>query len=182
MAGTRAVTASARHRSFAHKLAWLVFVLLLLFATVFVTRTAPSLPSIVAAHFDTAGRANGYMSHDRYLVVVRLLTLGLPLAIVGLLAFVYSRATELKLPNSDYWLAPQRLERTRAFLVMHAVWFGSMLVAFTCFVHWLVLDANAQQPPHLSNQVFLSGVIVFLVCTAAWIGTMMFAFRRPSGE
>jgi len=176
------VTASARPRSSAHKLAWLVFVLLLLFAIVFVNRTAPSLPSIVAAHFDAAGRANSFMPHGRYLVLTRLLTLGLPLAIVGLLTSVYSRATDLKLPNSDYWLAPQRLEGTRAFLVMHTVWFGSMLVVFTCFVHWLVLDANAQQPPHLSNQSFVVGIIVFLACLAAWIGALMFAFRRPPGE
>jgi len=176
------VTASAKPRRFAHKFAWVAFVLLLLFAVVFVTRTAPSLPSIVACHFDAAGRANGFMSHGDYLVLVRLLTLGLPLAVVGVLAFVYSRATELKMPNSEYWLAPQRLEHTRAFLVMHAVWFGSTLVAFTCFVHWLVLDANARQPPHLSNQSFGLGIIVFLACLAAWIGTLMFAFRRPPGE
>lgn len=176
------MTAGAKPRRFAHKFAWVVFVLLLLFAVDFVNRTAPALGSIVAAHFDAAGRPNGFMSHGGYLVLVRLLTLGLPLAVVGVLAFVYSRATDLKMPNSEYWLAPQRLERTRAFLVMHSVWFGSLLVAFTCFVHWLVLDANAQQPPHLSNQSFALGIIVFLACLAAWIGTLMFAFRRPAGE
>lgn len=165
-----------------HKLTWLLFVLLLMFAVIFVNRTAASLPSIVASHFDAAGQPNGFMSRSDYMVLLRVLTLGLPLAVVGILAIVYSRATDLKMPNREYWLAPQRLERTRAFLIAHGVWLGSMLVAFMCFFHWLELDANSQQPPHLSNRLFASGIIVFLVCLAAWIGTLMFAFRRPAGE
>jgi len=88
----------------------------------------------------------------------------------------------LKLPNREYWLAPQRLDRTRSFLVAHGVWFGSLLVTLVCFVHWLELGANRQQPPHLSSQTFAAVLIAFLIATAAWVAALMFAFRRPVGE
>jgi hypothetical protein len=79
-------------------------------------------------------------------------------------------------------MAPQRIDRTRSFLVAHGVWLGSLLVVLSCFVHWLELRANRQQPPHLSSQTFAVCMIAFLIAMAAWIAALMFAFRRPAGE
>jgi uncharacterized membrane protein len=167
---------------YAHRATWSVFVLLLLFAILFVTGTAPELPPTVASHFDAAGQPNAFMSRSGYVRFVLCLAVGLPGIVVAVLWMVYSRATDLKLPNREYWLAPERLDRTRAFLVAHGVWFGSLLVTLACFVHWLELGANRQQPPHLSNQSFAAVLIAFLIATAAWIAALMFAFRRPTGE
>jgi uncharacterized membrane protein len=165
-----------------HRVAWAVFIGLLLLAVLFVTGTASDLPPRVASHFDAAGEPNAFMSRAGYIRFMLCLCLGLPVLVVTILWAVYSRAADLKLPNREYWLAPQRLERTRAFLVAHGVWFGSLLVILACFVHWLELGANRQQPPHLSSQMFAAGMIAFLVAMAAWITVLMFAFRRPSGE
>jgi len=165
-----------------HRVTWSVFVLLLLFAILFVAGTASELPPIVASHFDAAGQPNAFMSRSGYVRFVLCVSVGLPVAVVAVLWAVYSRATDLKMPNREYWLAPERLDRTRAFLVAHGVWFGSLLVTLGCFVHWLELGANRQQPPHLSNQSFAAVLIAFLVATAAWIAALMFAFRRPAGE
>jgi uncharacterized membrane protein len=167
---------------YAHRVTWSVFILLLLFAILFVTGTASELPPTVASHFDAAGRPNAFMSRSGYVRFVLCLAVGLPAIVVAVLWMVYSRATDLKLPNREYWLAPERLDRTRAFLVAHGVWFGSLLVTLACFVHWLELGANRQQPPHLSNQSFAAVLIAFLAATAAWIGALMFAFRRPAGD
>ena len=167
---------------YAHRVTWSVFVLLLLFAILFVTGTASELPLTVASHFDAAGQPNAFMSRSGYVRFVLCLAVGLPALVVAVLWMVYSRATDLKLPNREYWLAPERLDRTRAFLVAHGVWFGSLLVTLACFVHWLELAANRQQPPHLSNQSFAAVLIAFLIATAAWIAALMFAFRRPAGE
>jgi uncharacterized membrane protein len=166
---------------YAHRVTWSVFVLLLLFAILFVTGTASELPLTVASHFDAAGQPNAFMSRSGYVRFVLCLAVGLPAIVVAVLWMVYSRATDLKLPNREYWLAPERLDRTRAFLVAHGVWFGSLLVTLACFVHWLELGANRLQPPHLSNQSFAAVLIAFLIATAAWIAALMFAFRRPAG-
>jgi uncharacterized membrane protein len=165
-----------------HRLTWAVFIALLAFAILFVAGTVSQLPPMVASHFDAAGQANAFMSRSGYTRFVLCLVLGLPLAVVAILTAVYSRASDLKLPNRDYWLAPERIDRTRAFLVAHGVWFGSLLVILACFVHWLELTANRAQPPHLSNSMFAAVMIAFLLATAAWIAALMVAFRRPVGE
>lgn len=172
----------AAPKRYPHKLSWLVFIWLLVFAFIFITRTAGELPAAVASHFDAAGRPSAFMPRNAYFVFTLLLAVGLPVALVGVLSAVYSRSADLKLPNRDYWLAPQRQERTRAFLAAHAVWFGSLLVALVCFIHWLELDANRQQPPLLASRKFISGIIAFMLCTGAWIGTLLFALRRPGGR
>jgi uncharacterized membrane protein len=166
---------------YSHRVTWVVFIALLAFAILFVVGTVSQLPPMVASHFDAAGQANAFMSRSGYTRFVLCLALGLPLAVVAILTAVYSRATDLKLPNREYWLAPQRIDRTRAFLVAHGVWFGSLLVILACLVHWLELVANREQPPHLSNSMFAAVMIAFLLATAAWIAALMVAFRRPIG-
>jgi uncharacterized membrane protein len=161
---------------------WLVFIALLLFAIVFVSSTVSELPSTVASHFDGAGRANAFMSRSGYTRFMLCFAVGLPCVVVGVLALVFSRATDFKLPNREYWLAPERIDRTRTFLVAHGVWFGSLLVVLSCLVHWLEIAANRAQPPHLPNALFAGVMVAFLVATAAWIAALLFAFRRPSRE
>jgi uncharacterized membrane protein len=165
-----------------HLVTWSVFIALLLLAILFVTGTASELPPMVASHFDASGQPNAFMSRNGYIRFVLCFAVGFPVAIVTILAMVYSRATDLKLPNRDYWLAPQRLDRTRAFLVAHGVWFGSLLVTLVCYVHWLELRANRLLPPHLSNQTFAALMLAFLIATGVWISALMFAFRRPATD
>jgi uncharacterized membrane protein len=165
-----------------HRITWSVFIALLLLAILFVTGTASELPPMVASHFDASGQPNAFMSRSGYIRFVLCFAVGFPVAIVIILTMVYSRATDLKLPNRDYWLAPQRLDRTRAFLVAHGVWFGSLLVALACYVHWLELRANRLLPPHLPIQTFAALMLAFLIATAVWISALMFAFRRPATD
>ena len=159
---------------------WGVFVAVLLFALLFILVTTPGLPDMVASHFNAAGQPSSYMPRGRYLRFMLAMAVGLPVAIVVLLSAVYSRAQNLKLPNRQYWLAPQRIGRTRALLIAHGVWFGIMLCVLTCFVHWLELAANRSLPPHLSNGAFGIGLLVFLIAMAVWIGALMVSFRRMS--
>jgi serine/threonine-protein kinase len=159
---------------------WMVFIALLLLAIVFISSTVSELPLTVASHFDGAGRANAFMSRSGYARFMLCFAVGVPCIVVGVLTAVYSRATDFKLPNRDYWLAPERIDRTRTFLTAHGVWFGSLLVVLSCFVHWLEIAANREQPPHLSNALFAGVMVAFLVATAAWVVALLFAFRRPS--
>jgi uncharacterized membrane protein len=172
----------AQPAHYPHRVTWAVFIALLLFAIFYVNSTASELPLSVASHFDGAGRPNAFMSRSGYVRFVLCFAVGLPVIVVGILTAVYSRATDLKLPNRDYWLAPQRLARTRSFLTAHGVWFGSLLVALACVVHRLELAANRAQPPHLSSQSFAAMLIAFLIATAAWVATLMLAFRLPPGD
>jgi serine/threonine-protein kinase len=160
-------------------LPWFLFVGLILFAAVFVPLTAGALPARVASHFAGSGAANGYMSRSGYVVFMLVFSIGLPLGLVVFLTALFRHATSLiNLPNRAYWLAPERREETVAFLVNHAAWFGSLLVAFASFVHWLVVAANTAQPPRLSNSTLLAGVAVFLACLLIWAAALLLCFRR----
>jgi hypothetical protein len=164
-----------------HGLAWGVLGVAACAAFVFITHTGSALPGIVASHFDAAGYPTSYMTRASYVHFMLLLGIGLPLALVALLTWVYSRATDMKLPNRDYWLAPERIGQTRGMLVAHGIWFGSLLISMVSYVHWLVLAAHRQQPPHLSNDRVNAGLLLFFVIAAGWIFAMLHAFRRPRG-
>jgi len=112
-------TPNAPDRASSHKFSWAVFAGMLLFAALFVNQTVGALPGLVAVHFDESGQATSFMEASRYRIFILLFTIVLPIVLVAVMASAYSRAKEMKLPNRDYWLAPQRIARTRSFLVAH---------------------------------------------------------------
>jgi hypothetical protein len=158
----------------------IVFVTMLLGAVTFITLSSPDLPPLVASHFDAAGNANSVMVREDYVHFMLWIGVALPMVLVGVMAFVYSRASNLKLPNSEYWLAPQNIAATRLFLAGHSVWFGSILVAMIAYLHWLVLKAHQTHPPHLSSTLAIAGLIAFLIATLAWALVLLLAFRLPN--
>jgi hypothetical protein len=161
------------------RIPWVVFALMLLFAVLYVTLTTPHLPAMVAAHFDAAGLATSFMTRSSYTKFILGMSVALPIAMVALLTVVYSNASDMKLPNREYWLAPERIAQTRSLLVGYGVWFGSTLVAMGCYVHWLELAAHRSSPPQLSNQLFGGGLLAFFLITAGWILALLGTFRRP---
>ncbi len=161
------------------RIPWIAFGLLLLFAIVYFCNTVPHLPPLVASHFDAAGSPTAHMTREFYAKFLFAIGVGLPIAMVALLTGVYSKASDMKLPNRDYWLAPERIAQTRALLVAHSVWFGCLMVAMGCYVQWLELGAHRSAPPHLSNQLVMGGLFVFMLITLAWIIVVLRAFRLP---
>jgi uncharacterized membrane protein len=163
------------------KLPWIVFASLLVFAFLYVTGTARNLPAMVASHFDADGHPSSFMTRGRYTHLMLGLSVGLPIAMVALLTVVYSRAKDMKLPNRDYWLVPERIAQTRSLLVNYAVWFGCIMVAMACYVHWLELGTHHSVPVHLSNQLAVGGLLAFLLISVGWIFALLGAFRLPRG-
>lgn len=162
-----------------NKIPWIAFALALLFATFYFSNTVSSLPPMVASHFDGAGFPTARMTRALYMKFVFGMGVGFPIAMVALLSAVYSKAGDMKLPNRDYWLAPDRIAQTRSLLVAHAVWFGCLMVAMVCYMHWLVLVAHRSVPPRLSNQLVMGGLLVFIGIAAGWIIGLLRTFRRP---
>jgi uncharacterized membrane protein len=158
---------------------WIAFALALLFAIFYISSTVSSLPPMVASHFDGAGFPTAHMTRAFYTKFVLGVGVGFPIAMVTLLSVVYAKATDMKLPNRDYWLAPEHIAQTRALLVSHAVWFGCLMVAMVCYMHWLMLTAYRSVPPRLSNQLVMGGVLVFIGIAAGWIIGLLRTFRRP---
>ena len=158
----------------------MVFFLVLAGAALFVTQTGQTLPDIVATHFGASGAANGFMTRSFYVRFMLVFVVLLPLS----LSFLINRVlrlpnTRVNIPNREYWLAPERRAGTVELLRRHMRFFGVLLVAFLCYVHWLVVQANRVAPPTLDSSRFTGGLAAFMVALISWIVVLRRNFRRP---
>src|SRR5258708_24471183 len=129
---------------------WIAFALALLFAIFYFSNTVASLPPLVASHFDAAGHPNAHMTREFYTKFIFAMGVGFPIAMVALLTVIYSKTGDMKLPNRDYWLAPEHIAQTRSMLVAHGAWFGCLMAARVSRGHWLGFGAHRNKPPQRS--------------------------------
>ena len=85
----------------------------------------------------------------------------------------------IRLPNRDYWLAPERLEETMAAITGKLMVFGAMLALLLCFVHWEVVQANLRVPPRLHTGRMTAALVVFALLVGLWLYGFYARFRRP---
>lgn len=157
-----------------------VFLLSLLIGGL-VHSSSSALPPLVASHFAAGGAANGFMARGSYVTLMVALTVGLPLLFAVISSVIAKVPPErVSLPNRDYWFAPERRAGTLAFLQWHGTLLGVMIAVCLGFLHWLVLSANATQPPMFPESAFLTGLPVLLAAVAVWIGALFVRFRRPA--
>lgn len=151
-------------------------------AAIFVVLSSRTLPTIVASHFDASGQANGFMPRAIYVgLMLVIVALGpLLLAVLPMRTF-RNPSARINLPHREYWLAPERRASTIDELSRQAVRFSMMLMAFLCYVHWLVVQANQALLPSLSLPWFVGGLLVFLGATLAWIVALMRRFLKVPG-
>lgn len=159
---------------------WPAFLALLAVAAAFVLLSGRSLPAVVAAHFAAGGNADGFMPRGPYLGAMLALVVGVPLllAVVHGTVLRFVLPHRINLPNRDYWLAPERVAETFDFLRAQGIRFAALLTAFLCFVHWLVVQANAVQPPHFPEGWFVLGLAGFLGAIALWFAAFVQRFRK----
>ena len=149
------------------------------FAALFIWFTSSRLPARVASHFDASGTANGFLSQESYLAFMLVIVVGVPIALYWLPRRLFQLSgTRINVPHAEFWLAPQRREATIGFLSGRASFFAGLLLVFLCYVHWLVVQANALTPPALSSAWFITGLAVFLLATLAWVMSMLRHFRN----
>ena len=136
----------------------------------------PQTPALVASHFDGAGQADGWSSRGGFF--------GLYLLMVALLVAVFfyaprwSQRRGLKVPDAEYWLAPERIEQTRAWFRRQMLVSGIVHLLLAIGVFQLAIDANLNGPRRISSGVFmlLGAYFVFL---AGWLIHFFLHWRRP---
>jgi len=140
------------------------------------------LPANVATHFGFTGEANGWMSRGAYLMFMAFFGLIFPL-VAPLAALLLPRfpMSMVNLPNKEYWLAPERREGTVAFLVSQMLRLAVLELGLVIVLHQLVVDANRQQPPRMSNLVW-AVLAVFLVFLVGWGWSLVRHFRLPEAS
>src|SRR5262249_39729923 len=85
----------------------------------------------------------------------------------------------INLPHKDYWLAPERRERTIARFSASMEWFGVALVLFLGFVYELVFIANTTGNGRLANGPFVFALAAFALFAVFWMPALFRAFRLP---
>lgn len=145
----------------------------------FVLVSSAGLPETTASHFASGGQANGFMSRWAYMTLMSGLTAGIPLLLAGsVIAAMKVSGGKISLPNREYWLAPERQAASVDWLIRHTRMFAMVLLVFLCYVHWLVVRANALQPPRLEESLFIGGLVAFFGFLAAWLIRLVLRFRR----
>jgi hypothetical protein len=155
-----------------------LFLFLVALGAAFVWFTSGALPAQVASHFGAHGLPNGFMPREIYAIAMLGICVVLPL-LVSLPINLALRRPEavLNLPNKDYWLAPERRVETVEFVRRQMKGFGIGLLAFICYVHWLVIKANELVPPRLSSVAFVSALVLFAGFVAVWTAIFLNRFR-----
>jgi hypothetical protein len=149
-------------------------------ALVFVTMTSAGLPEFPAAHFGAGGTPNAFMTRKGYLAFMYVFVTVVPMFVSLLPALVGRRWPHaLNIPNRDYWLAPERREDSLATVESRTRWLAGAMIVFTCFIHWLVVQANAAMPQRLDEAQFMVGLGIFALFIIGWIGSFYTRFRRP---
>lgn len=155
------------------------FIALNLTAVAFVWVTCAALPPVVASHFGMNGAANGSMSRSAYCLFMVAFVVGLPclVALSGRFAGLLP-VQMINLPHRDVWLAPERRSATILALSQRLEQLASALIMYLCFMHWLVVRANATQPPRLDLLPFFAGMGLFLLGLTVWILALYARFGR----
>ncbi|MBL8473760.1 MAG: DUF1648 domain-containing protein [Rhodocyclaceae bacterium] len=156
------------------------FVCVDLLAVAFVLWSGSALPDIAATHFGGSGHANGWMARQHYLAFMAGLVVALPVlvAFVPLVART-GRSARVNLPNCEFWLAPRQRPATLAWLSCHMARCAMLLAVFLATMHWLVVRANEQSPPHLEALPFVTALVVFLLVLVTWTNSLARHFRLP---
>lgn len=145
----------------------------------FILVTGTQLPAIVASHFALGGQADGFMPRSAYLAVMCIAGVALPGIIVIVQARIMRKWPQrMRLPNREYWLAPQRREATVEAITRHIMLFGFGLSALIAFVHWEVVQANLREPPRLAAARFSVAIGLFIAGTIWWVCRLYARFRR----
>lgn len=140
----------------------------------------PLLPDRMASHFGPSGTPNGWMAKSQFFMTYALLIL-----IAAALEFWLSRRiasrpdAKLKLPNKEYWLAPERRPGTLGYFESFFAWYGCVFLLLQVLAMGLVMQANFNTPPLLPTGPIVSLLVAFVVYNVAAVIAMYRRFSTP---
>ncbi len=157
----------------------LVFLVTEIVIALFILSTIAALPTTIATHFNGTGLPNGFMEKPAYLAFVLVLSIAMPVGVVGFIALALRMSqSRINIPNREFWLSPEHKQATLHYLYKHIAWLGTQLSLFMGFVHWAIVQANSVQPAQIPARLMLLGTGLMLASMGLWIGMLMMRFGR----
>lgn len=139
----------------------------------------PVMPDWMASHFEGSGRADNFASKEAFFTlkaIIILFTFGI--FIVMPWCFQKFRLKKMNLPNSDYWLAPERIDEVYSYFRASFCWFGVVNLSFIIGVMQLVFSANLKPNPVLNNNIFFVLLGSYFVFTIIWLVKFYRKFKK----
>lgn len=158
-----------------------IFVSLIVVFSFLTLNSIGDLPEIIAIHFNTNGAADGWTTRETYRFYVLLSLAGLPLLLVWVMAGL-PRLTKGRgqIPDCEYWFADDRQRTTKAFLLQHSCWLGTLTVAVIYGMHLSIMRANAANPPLLATDRLLTMALFYLIGLVWWAAAFLRHFKRQT--
>jgi len=143
----------------------------------------PFLPDRLASHFSAAGHANGWMTKQQFLMTYAVVILPavaleflMPRRIAG------TPGNRLRLPNREFWLAPERRAETFAYFQKFFAWYGCAFLLLEVIAMGLAMRANFQSPPQLPTGPIVFAIAAFVLFNIVWVAAMVRRFSKlPQG-
>ena len=155
-------------------------VLIAVFTVIQIVLQAPNLPSPLAVRFNAAGAAVAWNS-PHYFATINVVIVAVIVSAFLILPGMLSprRRLRWRLPNREYWLAPERVPQTIDYLQRQFHWYGIVTLLLLMAVFQLVVDANAVRPAQLNVQRLgwlLASYAAFII---VWGWSLWRKFSRP---
>ena len=164
----------------AARLPRLLFVVLAAGAAIYFSSYYGQLPDVVASHFNGSGVPNGWQSKSAFFglfVAMNVLSAVVGFGIPRIIATVPPQL--INLPNKRYWLAPEHLAETMAFLGVYFAWFGFavLLIIILTFDYAIQSNLHPNNRPDSSRMWYT--LVGFLLFVVVWIARMFMRFGQP---
>ena len=141
-----------------------------------------ALPAMIPRDSFEAGPSDALTSKVTLLQIYLIAVAGTAFCFPGLgLLITRMKVSRINLPNKEYWLAPERKQRSLDFMVAYTAWFGSATLLFLmrifhgCFR--AVLGEGMRPDPPLPTAIatgVLYGAFILFWCILPLI-----RFRKP---
>ncbi|MDB6131642.1 MAG: polymerase, sigma-24 subunit, subfamily [Verrucomicrobiales bacterium] len=136
---------------------------------------------IVATHFNFAGKADAWTTQSNAALIWLVLGCGFPIffVVIGHLArHLAKNSNALNLPHREYWLAPEQVGETSEYFYRHFHKLAFMGALFMLSQMLIQIDANHQNPPHLSASLILVSGGCYIAAVVVWMARMFWRFHR----
>ncbi len=101
------------------------------------------LPEKTAIHFGPSGRPDGWASPETAVSINLLITVIIAALFLGINWIVPRVPYDLiNIPNRDYWLAPERRQKTLNDVLRYLLWFADLTLLFMLVVYQGVIEFN----------------------------------------
>jgi uncharacterized membrane protein len=137
----------------------------------------PLVPDRVASHFDASGRPNGWSPRGVFFGFY-VLTVVITLCIFEVSPHLLKRVPSswISLPKREFWLSPERRERTLELIGSQMHMFGIATIMFMACTFQLAIQANLPDGRGFNVALMWTLLGVYVLVTIVWTARFIYGF------